>query len=158
MAEKEINIAKVINLNLIDLHLNGKTKKDVIKELSTLLKEDDDITNTQDFIDDVFLREEEGETGIGQGVAIPHGKSKAVKNTMIAIGLSDHPIPWETLDDKPVTAVILFAVRDQDADTLHLKLLQKVAILLSDDDFIDKLHAVKNKKDVINLLCGNKGR
>lgn len=158
MAEKEINIAKVINLNLIDLHLNGKTKKDVIKELSNLLKEDDDITNTQDFIDDVFLREEEGETGIGQGVAIPHGKSKAVKNTMIAIGLSDHPIPWETLDDKPVTAVILFAVRDQDADTLHLKLLQKVAILLSDDDFIDKLHAVKNKKDVINLLCGNKGR
>ena len=120
MADKEINIAKVINLNLIDLHLNGKTKKDVIKELSTLLKEDDDITNTQDFIDDVFLREEEGETGIGQGVAIPHGKSKAVKNTMIAIGLSDHPIPWETLDDKPVTAVILFAVRDQDADTLHL--------------------------------------
>ena len=158
MADKEINIAKVINLNLIDLHLNGKTKKDVIKELSTLLKKDDDITNTQDFIDDVFLREEEGETGIGQGVAIPHGKSKAVKNTMIAIGLSDHPIPWETLDDKPVTAVILFAVRDQDADTLHLKLLQKVAILLSDDDFIDKLHAVKNKKDVINLLCGNKGR
>ena len=158
MAEKEISIAKVINLNLIDLHLNGKTKKDVIKELSNLLKEDDDITNTQDFIDDVFLREEEGETGIGQGVAIPHGKSKAVKNTMIAIGLSDHPIPWETLDDKPVTAVILFAVRDQDADTLHLKLLQKVAILLSDDDFIDKLHAVKNKKDVINLLCGNKGR
>ena len=158
MADKEINIAKVINLNLIDLHLNGKTKKDVIKELSNLLKEDDDITNTQDFIDDVFLREEEGETGIGQGVAIPHGKSKAVKNTMIAIGLSDHPIPWETLDDKPVTAVILFAVRDQDADTLHLKLLQKVAILLSDDDFIDKLHAVKNKKDVINLLCGNKGR
>ena len=158
MAEKEINIAKVINLNLIDLHLNGKTKKDVIKELSNLLKEDDDITNTQDFIDDVFLREEEGETGIGQGVAIPHGKSKAVKNTMIAIGLSDHPIPWETLDDKPVTAVILFAVRDQDADTLHLKLLQKVAILLSDDDFIDKLHATKNKKDVINLLCGKKGR
>ena len=158
MADKEINIAKVINLNLIDLHLNGKTKKDVIKELSNLLKEDDDITNTQDFIDDVFLREEEGETGIGQGVAIPHGKSKAVKNTMIAIGLSDHPIPWETLDDKPVTAVILFAVRDQDADTLHLKLLQKVAILLSDDDFINKLHAVKNKKDVINLLCGNKGR
>ena len=158
MAEKEINIAKVINLNLIDLHLNGKTKKDVIKELSNLLKEDDDITNTQDFIDDVFLREEEGETGIGQGVAIPHGKSKAVKNTMIAIGLSDHPIPWETLDDKPVTAVILFAVRDQDADTLHLKLLQKVAILLSDDDFIDKLHAAKNKKNVIDLLCGNKGR
>lgn len=153
MTDQEINIAKVINQNLIDLHLNGKNKKDVINELSILLKNDDDITNTQDFIEDVFIREKEGETGIGQGVAIPHGKSSAVKNTKIAIGLSDHPIPWETLDNKPVTAVILFAVRDQDASSLHLKLLQQVAVLLSDDDFISKLHAAKNKRNVIDLLC-----
>ena len=157
MSEKEIDITKVINPNLIDLHLNGKTKEDVIEELSHLLQNDDDITDIQKFVDDVFNREEEGETGIGQGVAIPHGKSKAVKNTMIAIGLSDHPIPWETLDDQPVTAVILFAVRDQDADTLHLKLLQKVAILLSDDNFIKKLHAATNKDSVIKLLCANRG-
>lgn len=148
-----MDIAKIVSPDLIKLNLVGTSKKDVIDELSDLLKRDNDIDNKQVFVEDVFKRETEGETGIGQGVAIPHGKSPAVKNTTIAIGLSDHPIPWETLDDKPVTAVILFAVRDQDASTLHLKLLQQVAILLSDDDFISKLHHAKTKENVIQLLC-----
>lgn len=153
MSEEKVDIAKIINANLIKLDLKGITKKEVIGELSDLLKLDNDIDNKQVFVKDVFKREMEGETGIGQGVAIPHGKSTAVKNTTIAIGLSNHPIPWETLDDQPVTAVILFAVRDQDASTLHLKLLQQVAILLSDEDFIDKLHHAKTKEKVIQLLC-----
>ncbi|QYN56924.1 PTS sugar transporter subunit IIA [Lactobacillus panisapium] len=153
MSEEKVDIAKIINPNLIKLNLKAITKKEVINELSDLLKLDNDIDNKQVFVKDVFKRETEGETGIGQGVAIPHGKSTAVKNTTIAIGLSNHPIPWETLDDQPVTAVILFAVRDQDASTLHLKLLQQVAILLSDDDFIDKLHHAKTKEKVIQLLC-----
>lgn len=153
MSEKIVDIAKIVNPDLIKLNLVGTTKREVIDELSDLLKKDNDVDNKQVFVEDVFKRETEGETGIGQGVAIPHGKSPAVKNTTIAIGLSDHPIPWETLDDKPVTAVILFAVRDQDASTLHLKLLQQVAILLSDDDFISKLHHAKTKENVIHLLC-----
>lgn len=153
MSEKIVDIAKIVSPDLIKLNLVGTTKEGVIDELSDLLKKDNDVGNKQVFVEDVFKRETEGETGIGQGVAIPHGKSPAVKNTTIAIGLSDHPIPWETLDDKPVTAVILFAVRDQDASTLHLKLLQQVAILLSDDDFISKLHHAKTKENVIQLLC-----
>lgn len=153
MITQKIDMSKITNLNLISLNLNGKNKSEVIEELSELLFQDHDITDKTDFIHDVFKREAEGETGIGQGVAIPHGKSKSVKNTTIAIGLSNHPIPWETLDDKPVTAVILFAVRDQDADTLHLKLLQQVAILLSKDSFIEKLHQAKTKERVIKLLC-----
>lgn len=153
MSEKIVDIAKIVSPDLIKLNLVGTTKEEVIDELSDLLKKDNDVCNKQAFVEDVFKRETEGETGIGQGVAIPHGKSPAVKNTTIAIGLSDHPIPWETLDDKPVTAVILFAVRDQDASTLHLKLLQQVAILLSDDDFISKLHHAKTKENVIQLLC-----
>lgn len=153
MSEKIVDIAKIVSPDLIKLNLVGTTKEEVIDELSDLLKKDNDVGNKQAFVEDVFKRETEGETGIGQGVAIPHGKSPAVKNTTIAIGLSDHPIPWETLDDKPVTAVILFAVRDQDASTLHLKLLQQVAILLSDDDFISKLQHAKTKENVIQLLC-----
>ncbi len=155
MSEQKIDIAKIINPSLIKLDLAGTTKEEVIDELSELLEQDHDVTDRPAFVKDVLKRETEGETGIGQGVAIPHGKSKAVKNTTIAIGLSDHPIPWETLDEKPVTAIILFAVRDQDASTLHLKLLQQVAILLSDNNFINKLHHSKTKENVIQLLCNN---
>jgi fructose PTS system EIIA component len=153
LSKEKVDIAKIVTPDLIKLNLVGTTKEEVINELSELLKQDNDVDNKQAFVEDVFKRETEGETGIGQGVAIPHGKSLAVKNTTIAIGLSNHPIPWETLDNKPVTAVILFAVRDQDASTLHLKLLQQVAILLSDDDFINKLHHAKTKENVIQLLC-----
>lgn len=146
------DIRKVVNENLISLHVKATDKAGVINELSELLLEDGDVTDKKAFMDDVFFRETEGETGIGQGVAIPHGKSAAVANTTIAIGLCDHDIEWETLDDKPVNVVILFAVRDQDANTLHLKLLQKVAMLLADDGFIEKLKHATTKKEVIDLL------
>lgn len=152
MTETKIDIGKIVNPDLISLDLKGKNKAEIIDELSDLLTKDGDVIDKEAFVEDVFKREEEGETGIGQGVAIPHGKSKAVVNTTIAIGLSDHPIEWETLDDKPVSIIILFAVRDQDASTLHLKLLQQVAMLLSDDGFIDNLRNAKTKEEVINLL------
>lgn len=154
MTDTKIDMAKIADPNLITLSLKGRTKEEVIDELSDLLTKNGDVIDKKGFMDDVFKREKEGETGIGQGVAIPHGKSKAVRNTTIAIGLSNYPISWETLDNKPVTAVILFAVRDQDANTLHLKLLQQVAILLSDNAFIEKLHNAKTKEKVIELLCG----
>ena len=144
--EEKIDISEIIDQNLITLDLQATTKLDAIKELTELLFANNDINNKEDFIADVLLRETEGVTGIGQGVAIPHGKSAAVNNTTIAIGLSKHDIEWETLDGAPVTAIILFAVRDQDANTLHLKLLQKVAILLSDDNFIENLHQVESKE------------
>lgn len=152
LTETKIDIGKIVNPDLISLDLKGKNKAEIIDELSDLLTKDGDVIDKEAFVEDVFKREEEGETGIGQGVAIPHGKSKAVVNTTIAIGLSDHPIEWETLDDKPVSTIILFAVRDQDASTLHLKLLQQVAMLLSDDGFIDNLRNAKTKEEVINLL------
>lgn len=154
VTDTKIDMAKIVDPNLITLSLKGRTKEEVIDELSDLLTKNGDVIDKKGFMDDVFKREKEGETGIGQGVAIPHGKSKAVRNTTIAIGLSNYPISWETLDNKPVTAVILFAVRDQDANTLHLKLLQQVAILLSDNAFIEKLHNAKTKEKVIELLCG----
>ena len=107
-------------------------------------------------MEDVLLREKEGITGLGQGVAIPHGKSKSVINTTIAIGKSEHDIPWETLDETPIRVVILFAVRDTDASTVHIKLLQNVARFLSDDNFINDLHNAKTKDDLLKLLKNSK--
>lgn len=148
----EMDIGKVITPELISLDLQSTTKEDVIAELTDLLVAHGDVVDRQGFIDDVLLRETEGVTGLGQGIAIPHGKSQAVKNTTIAIGLSHHPIPWESLDEEPIKVIILFAVRDLDANTLHIKLLQKVAVLLSDDSFIEHLRNVKSKEELIALL------
>lgn len=149
---ENVDITKVINRNLVTLDLKARTKEEAIGELTDLLVLDDDVTSKKDFVKDVLFRETEGITGLGQGVAIPHGKSLSVKDTSIAIGLSHQPIKWESLDNEPVNLIILFAVRDEDASKLHLKLLQHVAILLADDNFIEKIHNVKSKQEVINLL------
>lgn len=149
------DISKVLNQNLITLDLIASNKEEAISELTDLLVAEGAVNDKKAFVEDVLIRETEGMTGLGQGVAIPHGKSKAVSTTSLAIGVSNHFIEWESLDGKPVNTIILFAVRDQDADTLHIKLLQKVAILLADDEFIEELHKAKSKKEVLTLFERN---
>lgn len=146
------NISQVLTKDLVSLDIQSRSKKGAIEELTDLLVAHGDVIDKQGFIDDVLLRETEGMTGLGQGVAIPHGKSKAVKNTTLAIGISKNDIAWESLDNKPVNIIILFAVKDTDANTLHIKLLQKVAILLADETFIERLHNIKTKEELIELF------
>ena len=122
--ETEFSIADVITEELIYLEMKAKTKEEVIRELSELLEKNGSITNVDEFLKDVFQREKEGMTGIGNGLAIPHGKSKSVLKTCLAVGKVSTPIKWETLDDQPVQVIILFAVKDTDANTVHIKLLQ----------------------------------
>ena len=143
------NISQVLTKDLVSLDIQSRSKTGAIEELTDLLVAHGDVIDKQGFIDDVLLRETEGMTGLGQGVAIPHGKSKAVKNTTLAIGISKNDIAWESLDNKPVNIIILFAVKDTDANTLHIKLLQKVAILLADETFIERLHNTKTKEELI---------
>lgn len=146
------DISKVLDKSLITVDLQATDKEAAISELTDLLVQNGAVVDKKAFVEDVIAREAEGMTGLGQGVAIPHGKSKAVKTTSLAIGISQHMIPWESLDGEPINTIILFAVRDQDADTLHIKLLQKVAILLADDEFIEELHKVKTTEEVLTLF------
>lgn len=147
-----INISDMITEEIVTLSLKATTKIGVIEELSELLFKHGDIRDKETFVKDVLFRETEGITGIGRNLAIPHGKSSAVLNTTIAIGISEHDIEWESLDGQPIRIVFLFAVRDQDASTVHLKLLQKVAILLANDNFIKKIQTVKTKQSLLDLL------
>ena len=118
--ETEFSIADVITEELIYLEMKAKTKEEVVRELSELLEKNGSITNVDEFLKDVFQREKEGMTGIGNGLAIPHGKSKSVLKTCLAVGKVSTPIKWETLDDQPVQVIILFAVKDTDANTVHI--------------------------------------
>lgn len=142
---EKIELSKVIHEELIIVGTKAKSKAEIIDQLGQLLEEKGYVTSADEFIKDVYLREEEGETGIGQGVAIPHGKSSAVKETTVAIAVLDQEIEWETLDGKGVKMVIMFAVKDSDANTTHVLLLQQVAILLANDTFIE---AAKNVASV----------
>lgn len=137
--------------DLAKVKLNANNKYDAILELSTLLYEKDFIEDINGFISDVYERENEGDTNIGQGIAIPHGKSEYVKKTSIAIGKIE-PIDWESDDEDKIELIILFAVRNVDNTSVHLKLLSQIATKLGDDDVLDMLKNAKTSKDLIEVF------
>lgn len=153
---KEIDLSKIISKDLLIVDSVSQSKQDVLLELANLLERKEYITNSVNFLDDVYLRESEGITGIGNGIAIPHGKSKAVKKTTVAIAVLKNEIDWETLDEKGVKVVILFAVQDTDATTTHILLLQQVAILLANDNFLDSLKEVSSIDQLYEIFVNEK--
>lgn len=137
------------------MDLQGTTKIEILNELIHELKKQEIIDDEKMFLEDVLEREEIGTTGIGNGISIPHGKSDAVLKTGIVIGKTDNAIEWEALDDKPVHLIILFAVRNDDRETMHVKLLSKVATVLGDDDLTDIIINADSREKIVNTFIEN---
>lgn len=100
----------------------------------------------------VWLREELGSTGFENHIAIPHGKSSGVSRTALAIGRTQHAIPWETMDGSDVRCVILFAVCLVDQNATHIRLLAQVSGSLADEDIIAKLLVESDPHKIIALF------
>ncbi|CAI3497512.1 PTS sugar transporter subunit IIA [Enterococcus cecorum] len=149
---ESMDLKNVINRENVLVDIEGTTKEEVLKALCNQLFNTGYINDVDDFYKDVLAREEEGLTGLGKGIAIPHGKSESVINTTIAIGKTKQPIEWGSLDDKPVEVILLFAVKNSDATTTHIKLLQKVAIMLADDEFLVALQKAENEDELFGMI------
>lgn len=142
----------MLNVKNIKLNMTARTKEEVIEELTDLLIQDGAVTNKEDFIRDVWLREELGSTGFENHIAIPHGKSSGVSRTALAIGRTKHAIPWETMDGSDVRCVILFAVCLVDQNATHIRLLAQVSGSLADEDIIAKLLVESDPHKIIALF------
>ncbi|RPH29597.1 PTS sugar transporter subunit IIA [Buttiauxella warmboldiae] len=147
-----MDISEILNENRVLLEMKAKNKREAIEELTDLLQRDGLIICRDTFIRDVWQREAQGSTGFENHIAIPHGKSSAVVNTTLAIGRTRHDIPWETLDGSGVRCIILFAVRLEDQNTTHIRLLSQVASALADDKIINLLLEEKSPQRIIDLF------
>ncbi|MBA3110435.1 PTS sugar transporter subunit IIA [Salmonella enterica] len=147
-----MNISKILNVNNIKLNMMAKTKEEAIEELTDLLVLDGAVINKNDFLKDVWLREEQGSTGFENHIAIPHGKSSGVAHTTLAIGRTQHQIPWETMDGSDVRCIILFAVCLVDQNANHIRLLSQVSGSLADEEIIEKLLKENDPQKIIELL------
>ncbi|MEG9892283.1 PTS sugar transporter subunit IIA [Klebsiella pneumoniae] len=147
-----MDISTVLNVKNIKLNMTARTKEEVIEELTDLLIQDGAVTNKEDFIRDVWLREELGSTGFENLIAIPHGKSSGVSRTALAIGRTQHAIPWETMDGSDVRCVILFAVCLVDQNATHIRLLAQVSGSLANEDIIAKLLVESDPHKIIALF------
>lgn len=147
-----MDVTEVINKNAIDLYLQVDDKKGAIEVLSELLFKDGSIRCKEEFINDIYLREAQGMTGIGDFIAIPHGKSDSVVKTCIAVGRVHKGIAWETIDDKPVKLIILFAVDNESKNNQHVKLMAKVAGALANKKVCEALLEAENPEDVLSIF------
>lgn len=143
---------EVLNEQNIFLEVEAKSKEELIEFLAEKLYIAGKLSDKDIFIEDIYKREAEGITGIENGLALPHGKSKGVKETTILIAKLKKAIEWETLDDSPVDLVVLFAVRLEDKNEVHLKLLSRIAGNLSEEENIEEIKKSTNKTQIIKIL------
>ncbi|QSX09344.1 PTS sugar transporter subunit IIA [Alkalibacter rhizosphaerae] len=133
-----MEITKLLSKERATFELKSNNKEDVIKELTALLAEDGVVTDAEVFIQAVMKREADFSTGIGMGVAIPHGKSTAVKEAALAFGKSTSGIDYESMDDKPAHLFFMIAVPEASSD-VHLKVLAELSRKLMHEEVRDQL-------------------
>lgn len=144
-----MNVKDVLDERVIDLNMKAADKKEAITNLAGKLKNAGYIADVESYVKDIYLRESQGQTGIGHYVAIPHGKSDSVTQVGIAIGKMESEIEWETLDGEGVKLIFLFAVgNDNENAKTHLKLLAEVARNLGNDEAVEQLLSAKTVEDI----------
>ena len=103
--------------------------------------------------DNLFARERLGSTGLGHGVAVPHGRVKGLKNPLAAVIRVEHPIPFDAPDDEAVSLLIFLLVPEA-ATQRHLEILSEIAELLSDRDLRERLKVEPDAAEVHRLIVG----
>ena len=149
MAAKEI-----LDDRVIDLDMDAKNKDEVIRHLAGLLKDAGYIEDLEGYVSDVYAREQEGITGIGGHVAIPHGKSDHVEHVGIAVGRTRSMIDWESYDGEPSQLFFLFAVpSDSQGAKEHLRLIAELAGKLGNDTTMERLQTASSYQDLVEAFA-----
>ena len=151
-----MQLHEVITEETILFDLKGKSKHEVLAKMVQCLADTGRIDDYDAFIENVLEREKIESTDMGIGVAIPHGKSSAVKQTSVVIGRLADPIPWKEAQEdheKATFAIFLLAVPASDENgSMHLELISKVATLLIDDDFVEILKSTPSEKTLLSTI------
>ncbi|PWU67978.1 PTS fructose transporter subunit IIABC [Gracilibacillus dipsosauri] len=145
-------LTDITNLDLMDVNLQGDTRDTVIDELIEKLYEEDILTSKTEFKQAILEREAESSTGIGMNVAIPHGKSDAVKTPRVVFGIKKDGIDWHSLDDSLAKLIFMIAVPKQAEGDAHLKILQMLSRKLMDEEFREQLLRAKSDEEAFQLL------
>ena len=144
-------MTQILQLDCVKVPLEGKDKESVITELVELLDASGLLVDKASVLEAVFTRERTRSTGIGSGIAIPHGKCKAVKELVMALGLAREPIDFESVDEKPVKIIILL-VSPVDQTGPHIQALARISRLLLDAQFKSAIECARSSDEVFELL------
>ena len=146
-----IDMSKTLDESRINFHLKGNTKDEILKEIVDIFDASGVLSDKQQYLKDVYLRESEGPTGMVNNLCIPHGKSDGVNRSCIAVCRSDKLIEWESIDNKPVNVFVMMAIKSEDKQDL-VKVLSRVAMKLADEDVVKTLKTTEDKKEVLEIF------
>ena len=145
-----MKITDLLNKNAIQLNGTFKNKEEVIDKLIELMTTNGNITDKEKYKKVVLKREEEGTTGIGDGIAIPHGKTDAVTKPGLSAIIVPDGVEFNALDGKPAKILFLIAAPDT-KDNVHLDVLSRLSTLLMDTEFRKALLNAKTPEEF--LMC-----
>ena len=146
-----MKVMEFLHPGAVTAELKADTKRGALEELVQLLKADGAVVNVEEVVKVLLEREAVGSTGIGQGIALPHGKSGQVKGLVGALGVSRKGIPFDALDGEPVYLVFLL-LAPVDSAGQHLKALAKVTRLLKDKFFRQSLREAQDAAEIVKLI------
>jgi PTS system nitrogen regulatory IIA component len=135
----------------VNIDLKARDKKEAIAEIVDMLVKAKKIKKPAEIIETVLEREKLGSTGIGQGVAIPHGKTNSLTDQIGALGISQKGVEFNALDGEPVH-LIFFLVGPVEVAGKHLKALSRISRLFKDRFFRQSLKEAKTAEEVIKII------
>ena len=146
-----MKITDLLAKESIDLNGRVQNKKEALDAVIALMAESGNISDLEEYRKTVYAREEEGTTGVGDGIAIPHGKCQAVRKPGLAAMVVREGVDYEALDDEPVDLIFLIAAPNT-KDNVHLDVLSKLSVLLMDEEFVKELKEAKTKEEFLGII------
>ena len=150
-------LTQILHPACVKVPLESKDKQSVITELVNVLDTDGQLQDKDAVLQAVFMREQTRSTGIGSGIAIPHGKCQSVKKLVMAIGLTSEPIDFESVDSKPVKIIILL-VSPANETGPHIQALAKISRLMLDEEFRHTLEQADSGEQLYELLSSRESQ
>lgn len=151
-----IKITDYLEENLINLELNCKNKEETLRDLSSLIGKSEKVIDGKELYHALVEREKIGSTGIGKGVAIPHAKTEAASELIIAFGKNRDKIEFDSLDGEGANLFFVFASPVKDSH-IYLKVLARISRLIREERFREKLMSCRTPQEVIEAIREEEG-
>ena len=146
-----MRITDLLDKRSISLNGAPKSKEEALDQVVALMTKSGKINDEEAYRKQVYAREEESTTGIGEGIAIPHGKCDAVDRPGLAAMVVKNGVDFDALDGEPVTLIFLIAAPNTE-DNVHLDVLSKLSVLMMDEDFSDSLRNAGSVEEFLEII------
>lgn len=144
-------LTEILQPACVKVPMASKDKESAITELIDLLASSGHLLDRNSVLEAVMIREQTRSTGIGSGIAIPHGKCAGVKELVMAIGIISDPIDFDSIDHKPVSIIVLL-VSPMDRTGPHIQALARISRLLLDEELKAKMEKATSAPQVYELI------